>query len=118
VESFRFIEMQHGHPWTFQADLYGVCGVMHCMLHGSYMEVVDDEGRYRPKESFKRYWQADDLWKPLFDELLNVPGCEEIPDLSKHRQRFENFLIDNPSRAKLIRTLLAKQSVLMFEHNK
>ncbi len=70
----RCIEMMEKKPWTYQIDLFGLCSVVHCMLHGKYMEVVKDHrtGLWRPKEAFKRYWQSEDLWKPLFNDLLNI----------------------------------------------
>lgn len=73
VSGFKCREMEEGRPWTFQTDYYGLCGVIHCLLHGSYMQTVRDPrtNEWKPKEPFKRYWQGD-LWKPLFRDLLNV----------------------------------------------
>ncbi|PQQ10512.1 mitotic checkpoint serine/threonine-protein kinase BUB1 [Prunus yedoensis var. nudiflora] len=31
--------MQENRPWTFQVDTYGLCVVVHLMLHNSYMEI-------------------------------------------------------------------------------
>ena len=45
-----------------QADTYGLCGVVHCLLHGKYMEVEKTRGVgeespiYRPKAQFKRWF--------------------------------------------------------------
>lgn len=45
---------------TLQVDTYGLCGVVHCLLHGSYMEiekrsvVAASQPIYRPKAPFKR----------------------------------------------------------------
>ena len=45
-----------------QADTYGLCGVVHCLLHGKYMEVEKTRGvgegapTYRPKAQFKRWF--------------------------------------------------------------
>src|SRR6185369_5007967 len=83
------VEMREGRPWKWQADYYGLAGVIYCMLHNEYLQIVqthinnDDYNcningnkssskkiRYRPILPFKRYWQVD-LWKRLFDILLN-----------------------------------------------
>lgn len=65
--------MTEGRPWTYQADLYGICGVVHCLLYGSFLVTVRDPKtqELRPKQPFKRYHQAD-LWRPLFRDFLNV----------------------------------------------
>lgn len=44
-----------------QVDAYGLCGIVHVMLHGSYMEVVKKEKSdggyvYLPRLPFKRYF--------------------------------------------------------------
>jgi hypothetical protein len=44
--------------------------------------------------------------------------CNNIPDVSQHRRRFEEHLKKNPSKAKTIKTLLARQNILMFERDK
>ncbi|EPS63015.1 hypothetical protein M569_11772, partial [Genlisea aurea] len=61
TSGFRCIEMQESKPWTFQIDLYGLCVVVHMMLHNSYMEIErkpsPDDGTayvYRPKSRLKR----------------------------------------------------------------
>ena len=85
------IEMRDGRPWTYQADYFGLAGIVYCMLYGKYIEsssivhVTPRHGggrgaeqqqqqlsgpRYKLATAFKRYWQAD-LWTRLFDILLN-----------------------------------------------
>ena len=44
--------------------------------------------------------------------------CNNIPDVSQHRRRFEEHLKKNPAKAKTIKTLLARQNILMFERDK
>lgn len=39
TDAFRCVEMREGSPWLYQADAYGACGVVHCLLFGDYMEV-------------------------------------------------------------------------------
>jgi hypothetical protein len=40
----------------FQVDIFGIAAVAHCMLHGSYMDLVQDPNtmRWKAKEPFKR----------------------------------------------------------------
>ncbi|KAL3509328.1 hypothetical protein ACH5RR_028729 [Cinchona calisaya] len=60
TSGFRCIEMQENKPWTFQVDSYGLCVIVHMMLHNSYMEIEKRPSRdggyiYQPKAPFKRY---------------------------------------------------------------
>ncbi|KAH9051945.1 Mad3/BUB1 homology region 1-domain-containing protein [Lactarius vividus] len=82
------VEMREGRPWTYQADYFGLAGIVYCMLYGKYIEASSvvlveppkgGEGvpRYKLATGFKRYWQAD-LWTRLFDVLLNP--CLVRPD--------------------------------------
>ncbi|MCJ1393976.1 hypothetical protein MMC18_006853 [Xylographa bjoerkii] len=91
--------MRAARPWTFQADYWGLAGVVHVLLFGRWIDdVLDkppghastaaDEGalprsderqvgpaalpRHRLREPLRRYW-ATELWGPFFDTLLN-PG--------------------------------------------
>ncbi|KAL6072987.1 Mitotic checkpoint serine/threonine-protein kinase BUB1 [Balamuthia mandrillaris] len=151
VEEFKCLEMREGKPWTYQVDLFGLLGIIHCLLHGSYMEVMQEKegtgrrsfgsgkrglslltstnsnagpgqskGRtiWRPKQPFKRYWQQE-LWEALFVDLLNMDFTRDstahLRALSHHRQAFESYLLENPTKARLIRTLLAKQNIMVFE---
>ncbi|KAJ3285076.1 hypothetical protein HK104_009651 [Borealophlyctis nickersoniae] len=83
VESW---EVRNGVSWRYETDWYGAAGIIHVLLFGKYMEViegVDDapapdgtaakgkpRPRVKPSGSFKRYWQVD-LWREVFDVLLN-----------------------------------------------
>ncbi|KAI0303769.1 hypothetical protein B0F90DRAFT_1924710 [Multifurca ochricompacta] len=78
------VEMREGQPWTYQADYFGLAGIVYCMLYGKYIEASSivrvkpqqigeqqhNEPRYKLTTPFKRYWQTD-LWTRLFDVLLN-----------------------------------------------
>eukprot|EP00899_Mesostigma_viride_P020539 jgi/Mesvir1/28487/Mv15902-RA.5 len=124
TEAFRCTEMADGRPWTFQADTFALCGVVHCMLFGKYMEITKSPASggdssqtpvYSLKEPLKRYWQVD-LWRSLFDTLLNVRDCVSNPPLAPLRKRFEAYLAATPARSKQVKMLLMKQNVLMFDH--
>ena len=86
------VEMREGRSWTYQADYFGLAGIVYCMLYGKYIEASSvvcvtprqgDDGhqhsgpRYKLSTAFKRYWQTD-LWTRLFDVLLNP--CLVRPD--------------------------------------
>lgn len=117
TSGFRCIEMRENRPWTFQADTYGLCVIVHMMLHGSYMELVKqtDPGGdclYHPKAAFKRYWNGG-LWKNFFMTLLNVKSCKENPNLSILRKGFEDHLSSSPQLKKKLKQLLMKQRTVM-----
>ncbi|RLN97579.1 hypothetical protein BBJ28_00010321 [Nothophytophthora sp. Chile5] len=102
AKGFQCIEMLSKRPWTKQIDTFAFCGTMHCMLFGEYMEV-----KSRPSasgsllwgitRSFKRYWQVD-MWKALFNTLLNVESCKNQPSLPPLRRRLEDYFVTDPSR--------------------
>ncbi|KAE9457694.1 hypothetical protein C3L33_10423, partial [Rhododendron williamsianum] len=116
TSGFRCVEMQENKPWTFQAsvDTYGLCVIVHMMLHNSYMEIdkkssSDGGYLYLPKSSFKRYWQVD-LWKNLFTKLLNANPSENHKELLKNlRESFQDYICSNPSLIKKLKQLLVKQ---------
>ncbi|CAN6457418.1 unnamed protein product [Victoria cruziana] len=109
--------MQEGRSWVFQGDTYGLCAIVHMMLHGKYMEVekkASPQGSYRylPRLSFKRYWNVD-LWKSLFSELLNIGSSEDTTVLRNLREKFENYFRENPHFIKKLIQLLGRQRTVM-----
>ncbi|GKC09715.1 mitotic checkpoint serine/threonine-protein kinase BUB1 [Tanacetum coccineum] len=67
--------------WRQQVDTYGLCGIVHVMLHNDWMEIekktsFDGGYSFQPKLPFKRY-QKVELWKKLFGDLLNNDIYEE-----------------------------------------
>ncbi|CAI2174175.1 216_t:CDS:2 [Funneliformis geosporum] len=126
------VEMREGRPWKWQADYYGLAGVVHCMLHNQYMQITPILAesnnlmsgpatmalkRYKPILSFKRYWQGE-LWQKLFDLLLNpllakkdgqMPITQELKNI---REEFEQYLIQNCEKnGKSLKGLLKKLEV-------
>ena len=74
-------EMRELRPWTYQADYFGVAGVIHSLLFGKYIETVVDKTAatglgpgakkvWKLREGFKRYWQGA-IWSDVFGLLLN-----------------------------------------------
>ncbi|KAM7495094.1 hypothetical protein LguiB_029703 [Lonicera macranthoides] len=125
TSGFRCIEMQENKAWTFQAsflskimfafvDTYGLCVIVHMMLHNSYMEIekkaTSDGGYiYQPKSSFKRYWKVE-LWKNLFTKLLNLnPSDDHVKLLRNLRESFQDYMQSNPQLIKKLKQLLVKQ---------
>lgn len=102
TKGFQTPEMLSHKPWTKQIDTFGVCATAHCMLFGDYMDVTchtDRTGRARwsIKRTFKRYW-AVEMWRDVFDELLNVKSCAEQPSLSHLCATLEAFFATSPQR--------------------
>lgn len=94
-------EMREGRPWTFEADYYGLAGIIHAMLFGKFIETrLLPNQTYALTNSFKRYWRQD-LWAPLFDVLINSGNSTELPITStirEHRLAFEASLEESGSR--------------------
>ncbi|GAB4819516.1 hypothetical protein N2152v2_006562 [Parachlorella kessleri] len=112
TDAFRCVEMREGTPWLYQADCYGVCGVVHCLLFGDYMEVDrvrDAEGNIslRLRQGFKRYW-AQDLWADFFSTLLNHTGGMRPPPATQLLQQFELYLGSTPSVQRKLRNELRR----------
>ncbi|KAJ0982942.1 hypothetical protein J5N97_011197 [Dioscorea zingiberensis] len=114
TSGFRCVQMQEKHSWTYQVDTYGLCVIVHMMLHGSYMSIekksTPDGGYYyQPKTAFKRYWNVD-LWKPLFSKLLNIQSnVSDVPLLQSLRSSFEDYMCRNPQLINKLKHLLVKQ---------
>ncbi|KAH8288986.1 hypothetical protein KR054_003667 [Drosophila jambulina] len=94
-ELFKCIEMRTNRPWTYQLDLFGLVGVMHVLLFGSYMEVVkrSASGVWMPKTAFPRYVQRQ-LWETIFRTLLNIRDCRTMPNLQELRMLLKSELAE------------------------
>ena len=56
-----------------------------------------------------RGWNVP-LWKKLFHSCLNIPGCDQIPDISEIRREFEEYFVNN-----LLDKYNTTQSALFFQ---
>ncbi|QHO05779.1 hypothetical protein HN51_064762 [Arachis hypogaea] len=118
TSGFRCIEMQEDKPWKFQVDAYGLCVVVHMMLHNCYMEIAKEESSdggymYLPKQRFKRYWNVA-LWKNFFTKMLNqYPGNDDRRLLQELKKSFQDYISSDPKMIKTLRELLAKQRTSM-----
>ncbi|KNC85483.1 BUB protein kinase [Sphaeroforma arctica JP610] len=111
TEGFICMEMAAHRPWRYQVDTFGVLGIIHCLFHKRYMSVEKRGSRWKPKEAFKRYWQAD-LWAELFDTFLNINPADEAPSLAPYRIRIERELRD-PKRVCKLNAQLKEQISLV-----
>ncbi|KAL8151099.1 hypothetical protein V2J09_020907 [Rumex salicifolius] len=113
TSGFRCIEMQENKHWKFQVDTYGLCVIVHMMLHSTYMTVEkktasDGSIVYMPKLPFKRYWNVN-LWERLFKSLLNVnPGDDQKTILADLRKSFQDYMCSNPPLIKKLKQQLLK----------
>ncbi|KAH8372739.1 hypothetical protein KR009_004288 [Drosophila setifemur] len=94
-ELFKCIEMRTQRPWTYQLDLFGLVGVMHVLLFGRYMEVVQRTpgSVWMPKTAMPRYFQRQ-TWENIFRTLLNIRDCRTMPNLQQLRTLLKSELAD------------------------
>lgn len=110
-------QMNEGNPWTYEADYYGLAGIIHTLLFGSYIRVINTDGITKLRSSFKRYWQ-NDLWTKFFKLLLNpydeheVDHRPRIHELSAVRGLFEDWLETNSKAKNLKRTIRTVETEL------
>ncbi|CAG9795081.1 unnamed protein product [Diatraea saccharalis] len=96
TEGFTCTEMREGKPWTYQTDLYCLAGTIHVILMGSYMKVVNRLGQWNIDKKLPRYMKVS-LWDKVFTTLLNVPDCNNLPDIMDLKNEVDSVLneIDN-----------------------
>ncbi|CAI5759346.1 unnamed protein product [Candida verbasci] len=90
-------QMNNGYSWSYEADYYGLASIIHTLLFGDYIKIINQGGVIKLKNSFKRYWQQD-LWNELFKLLLNPYSLNEFfyepktIELRQIRFKFEDWL--------------------------
>lgn len=42
--------------------------------------------------NYFRFWPGVETWKSLFADFMNVPSCDQLPDLTKYRSRLEEIV--------------------------
>lgn len=113
-------EMREARPWTYQVDYHGLAVIVHSLLFGKYIETVAEKGGlgkkiYRITSTFRRYWQQD-LWKRLFDVLLNPSAhasqdhrCLPITgELRSCREDMEVWLRENCNKGIGLKAMIKK----------
>eukprot|EP00742_Colponemidia_sp_Colp-10_P012674 GILJ01014261.1.p1 GENE.GILJ01014261.1~~GILJ01014261.1.p1 ORF type:complete len:452 (-),score=99.03 GILJ01014261.1:124-1383(-) len=118
TDGFQCVEMLTNRPWKYQIDTFGLCGTVHCMLFGSYMEVqpiTDVNGPWKIKLPLKRYWQKD-LWEEFFDSLLNLSSEESsVAVLKQLRLKFESQFESNQPKTRSLKNLLIRQNIKLCD---
>lgn len=94
TENFVCCEMLENKPWTYQTDLFGLAGTSFAMLFGRYMEVEKNLLEWNINTRYPRYLKKF-LWENFFRTLLNVPSCNEMPNLQALKDQFEEFIQEN-----------------------
>jgi checkpoint serine/threonine-protein kinase len=133
VDERDCVEMREGREWSYETDYFGLASICYCMLFGKYIATevtTTPEGgrwqkidaplkRVRPlilsffvsASADNQYWQSD-LWKRLFDTLLNPNSIGELPindTLKSIRGEFEVYLEENCQKGgKNLKSMLKK----------
>ncbi|KAF1609227.1 UNVERIFIED_CONTAM: Mitotic checkpoint serine/threonine-protein kinase BUB1, partial [Eudyptes pachyrhynchus] len=115
TSGFQCIEMLTQKPWNYQTDYFGIAGTVYCMLFGTYMQVKNENGIWKPEGAFRRLANAD-LWKEFFESMLNIPSCHSLPSLGVLRKRLKDLFCK--SYAKEIKFLRNRLVVLLIEHKR
>ncbi|NXL94393.1 BUB1 kinase, partial [Alectura lathami] len=115
TSGFQCIEMLTQKPWNYQTDYFGIAATVYCMLFGTYMQVKNENGIWKPEGNFRRLTNAE-LWKEFFDVMLNVPNCQSLPSLTALRSRLKGVFCK--SYAKEIKFLRSRLVVLLIEHKR
>uniref|UniRef100_A0A6G1RVW5 BUB1 mitotic checkpoint serine/threonine kinase n=1 Tax=Hypotaenidia okinawae TaxID=2861861 RepID=A0A6G1RVW5_9GRUI len=113
TSGFQCIEMLTQRPWNYQTDYFGIAATVYCMLFGSYMQVKNENGVWKPDRAFRRLPNAD-LWKEFFESLLNIPDCHSLPLLGALRGKLRDLFLK--SYTKDIKFLRNRLVVLLIEH--
>ncbi|XP_069643843.1 mitotic checkpoint serine/threonine-protein kinase BUB1 isoform X2 [Haliaeetus albicilla] len=115
TSGFQCIEMLTQKPWNYQTDYFGIAATVYCMLFGTYMQVKNENGIWKPEGAFRRLANAD-LWKEFFESMLNIPNCHSLPSLGVLRKRLKDLFCR--SYAKEIKFLRNRLVVLLIEHKR
>ncbi|NXN36209.1 BUB1 kinase, partial [Rhinoptilus africanus] len=115
TSGFQCIEMLTQKPWNYQTDYFGIAATIYCMLFGTYMQVKNENGIWKPEGSFRRFANAD-LWKEFFESMLNIPNCHSLPSLGVLRKRLKELFCK--SYTKEIKFLRNRLVVLLIEHKR
>ncbi|NWW44830.1 BUB1 kinase, partial [Pedionomus torquatus] len=115
TSGFQCIEMLTQKPWNYQTDYFGIAATVYCMLFGTYMQVKNENGIWKPDRSFRRLANGD-LWKEFFESMLNIPNCHSLPSLGVLRKRLKDLFCK--SYAKEIKFLRNRLVVLLIEHKR
>ena len=94
--------MARGKSWGVDSDLHGLCTCAFTLLFGEdsgdmVEEDGDEKSRLNPTHTIRRYWK-DDLWKNLFDKLLNFdPNKDDYDTVVDLRDEFNAYVTEKKS---------------------
>ncbi|XP_014247902.1 mitotic checkpoint serine/threonine-protein kinase BUB1-like isoform X2 [Cimex lectularius] len=91
TDGFQCNEMKENKPWTYQTDLYGLAGSLHCLLVGNYMKVVKKNNEWKLMQLLPRNVRRE-LWDPIFHKLLNTNSSNCLPNLEEMKHRLHQEL--------------------------
>ncbi|XP_065199715.1 mitotic checkpoint serine/threonine-protein kinase BUB1-like [Planococcus citri] len=111
TENFTCNEMKEQKPWTYQTDLFGLAGTMYILLVGKYMVTQKRDGAWVFDKALPRYYHPD-IWMPIFHNLLNIPSCNVLPNLSDFRKILDEFFSNKIGKFTLSREMNNVLSVL------
>ncbi len=80
-KSLLCCEMKSDKTWKHQIDYYGILSSIHCIIFKKYMKTYNENGRNKTTNVMPRSF--DKIFSNLFDTFLNIPSCDEMPDLQK-----------------------------------
>ncbi|CCE65137.1 hypothetical protein TPHA_0J03180 [Tetrapisispora phaffii CBS 4417] len=92
------LEVQQKKEWSYEIDYFGLANMIHYMLFGEPISLnTNNHGKLN--KNFKRYWQKDNIWLPLFEVLINYnkvySNFEIERKLIEIQKDIEEFLISN-----------------------
>ena len=67
-------------------DFYGILSCIHCIIFKKYMKVITEKGKNLIWSTFPRNY--DKAYNRLFESYLNIPNCQNIPNLNEWTQTF------------------------------
>jgi checkpoint serine/threonine-protein kinase len=88
-KSLLCCEMKANKTWTYQVDYYGMLSSIYCVIFRKYMQTYLEGGRFKINSSMPRSY--DDIFTQLFDTFLNLPSCEQVPQLQT--EWIDKFLV-------------------------
>ncbi|WKX90735.1 hypothetical protein Q1695_009520 [Nippostrongylus brasiliensis] len=88
-------EMQDGRPWTYQCDYFGFVATLHMLVFGTNADVRNIDGVFKLQRAMKRRLLVRPLLDRIFEDFLNIPDCESLPNWDDNIQAMEDMFYSN-----------------------
>ncbi|VDL77672.1 unnamed protein product [Nippostrongylus brasiliensis] len=88
-------EMQDGRPWTYQCDYFGFVATLHMLIFGTYADVRNIDGVFKLQRAMKRRLLVRPLLDRIFEDFLNIPDCDSLPNWDDNIQAMEDMFYSN-----------------------